>query len=469
MRIVLCVTPEFHSETPPLGLAYLKASLCQKGHFVKCLNFSEKSSAPSGSNFSLSDTTEDYLKNNSAMISEWVEKIVALEPNVVGVTLWTSTKTSACALAKALKAISPKLLVIAGGPDTVASERLNDYLKYFDVIVEKEGEITICQLVEEYQNKGFVSETEGVWTLRDGQAHLTAPSGRIKDLDALPMPDFSDFDVKSFGQGFSVMFSRGCNSYCAFCQGKKYFSYQLSRSGLNVFREVQSQIRNTGCNKFVFADDSLISAATFKEFEIFCDKVLEEGMNIKWRLYGQRISPLLIEAYVKKMVAAGLKKITFGLESFSENVRKDMGKVASDQVTEQNLRLFVGLGVEVNLLMIYGYPSETDEDFEKTLTMIEKMGDHFSNIYFNCFQINSEYYDRRPGVVNFSDGKWHPFNWFSVAVDLEKRKKRFLKLIAVLNDLGRNYSIVDPCLKRVLSQWNDLLEKELLETWAKEV
>ena len=342
-------------------------------------------------------------------------------------------------------------------------------MKYFDFLVEKEGEITICQLLDEYQNKGFVSETKGVWSLRDGQAHLTAPSGRIKDLDALPMPDFSDFDVKSFGQGFSVMFSRGCNSYCAFCHGKKYFSYQLSRSGLNVFREVQSQIRNTGCNKFVFSDDSLISATTLKEFEIFCDKVLEEGLNIKWRLYGQRISPLLIEAYVKKMVAAGLKKITFGLESYSESVRKDMGKVASDQVTEQNLSLFVGLGVEVNLLMIYGYPSETDEDFEKTLTMIKKMGNQFSHIYFNCFQINSEYYDRRPGVVNFSDGKWHPFNWFSVAVDFEKRKKRFLKLIAVLNDLGRNYSIVDPCLKRVLSQWNDLLEKELLETWAKEV
>ncbi|MDD5225720.1 MAG: radical SAM protein [Candidatus Omnitrophica bacterium] len=464
MRIILCVTPEFHSETPPLGLAYLKASLGDKGHFVRCLNFSEKNGALGGPSEGLSGTINDYAQKKSEVVNEWVEKIAALKPDIVGMTLWTSTRNASCALAMALKTKFPKLLVIGGGPDTVR-EKIDEYLKYFDLVVEKEGELAICQLVEEYRSKGCVSETKGVWSLKNGKVHLTAPVERIKDLDALPFPDFSDFETKSFQGGFPVMFSRGCNSYCTFCLGKKYFINQISRSGANVFREIKTQIQKTGCSKFVFADDSLISATTSGEFEVFCDKVLEEKLNIEWRIYGQRISPLFNEEYVRKMVMAGLKQITFGVESFSEKVRKDMGKVTSDAITDQNLTLFTRLGAGVSLLMIYGYPSETDEDFERTLLKIREMSGRFAHICFNCFGINLEYCNRRPGVVRFQDEDWHPFKWFSETVDLEKRKERFLRLVEVLDSLNQKYLIFEPCLKRSFRNWNNQLKQELLAEW----
>ena len=464
MRIVLCVTPEFYSEAPPLGLAYLKASLCREGHFVKCLNFSAENNILNCSSEGLVSTVKEYAEKNTETISDWVEKIAALKPDIVGVTLWTSTRSASCALAAALKMRFQKILVIGGGPDVVG-ERLDEYLRYFDLIVEQEGEEAVVKLVGEYQTNSSVTETKGVWSLKAGRAHLTAPSERIKDLDTLPIPDFSDFDICSYQEGFSVMFSRGCNANCTFCLAKKYFSNQLSRKGLSVFQEVKIQAQRMGCSKFIFADDSLISAATFKEFELFCDKLLEEKLNLEWRIYGLRVTPLFNEAYVKKMAAAGLKKVTFGVESFSENVRKDMGKVASDAITEQNLRLFLDHGIEIDLLMIYGYPNETDEDFGKTLKKIQKEGHRFHSICFNCFGIHLNYHKRRPGVLHFEGDIWHPYKWYSDAVDLPKRKERFLKLVEVLDARGKVYRIYEPCFKRGFSSWNSQLKETLLKEW----
>jgi hypothetical protein len=165
------------------------------------------------------------------------------------------------------------------------------------------------------------------------------------------------------------------------------------------------------------------------------------------------------------MVMAGLKQITFGVESFSEKVRKDMGKVTSDAITDQNLTLFTRLGAGVSLLMIYGYPSETDEDFERTLLKIREMSGRFAHICFNCFGINLEYCSRRPGVIRFQDEDWHPFKWFSETVDLEKRKERFLRLVEVLDSLNQKYLIFEPCLKRSFRSWNEQLKKELLKEW----
>ncbi len=163
MKVVLCVTPEFHSETPPLGLAYLKSSLVKQGHSVKCLDLSRGHKCavlyPLGN---LDMNIKDYLKQHYETMVSWTKDISDYKPDVIGITLWTSTKTAACALAFVLKETIPTAIIVGGGPDCL-HYNIKEYLDYFDYLIEKEGEQVICQFLEEYHTKGKINNTKGIW------------------------------------------------------------------------------------------------------------------------------------------------------------------------------------------------------------------------------------------------------------------------------------------------------------------
>jgi len=465
LRILLCLTPEFHSETPPLGLAYLKSSLMRKGHDVLCLDFSQgynRLSFPMGSSESVQEEGARYQE----AVESWADKIERLSPDMVGITLWSSTRVTACLLADAVRKRLPHVCVLGGGPDFLERDP-EGYLNSFDYVIEKEGETAICDFADEYRAQGGVTETRGVWTKSGGEIHRTGPGERISNLDELPIPDFSDFDLATYSEGLPVMFSRGCDANCTFCTNKKYFKRQVSRSGENMIREILRHRERTGSERFVFSDDSLLSTKNLDEFMVFCRLAAKSRDPFTWRVYGQRVFPAIKKKHVKRMKQAGLDRITFGVESFSERVRQDMGKVASDEVTRRVLFDFVDQGVQVSLLMIYGYPIETEEDFQKTLTWIERRGHRFSHICFSAFVITPEYLARRPGVVSSEGDGRHPLLWRSESVDPAVRKERFLRLAATLQGLGVEYMISDPLAGKYYRNWDARTQAEFEEDWIR--
>jgi len=397
---------------------------------------------------------------------------------MVGITLWSSTGPTACLLADALKKREPGLLLLGGGPDCLGYSAAG-YLEHFDYLIQNEGERSVCRFVQEVERKGRVPSTKGVWFMKDGQASLTAPAERIEELDELPFPDFSDFAVKDYREGLPIQFSRGCNANCVFCTNKKYFVRQVSRSASSLCREVETHIRNTTFprsrrslllrrpRRFIFADDSLLSSSNLPEFMDFCDLVIRKRIRISWSIYAQRILPSLRDNHVKRMKKAGLQRLTFGVESFSASVRRDMGKVASDRVTDRVLDMFLEQGIQVNLLMIYGYPTESDEDFEATWSRIERQGNRFGDITFNCFVPTDEYLSRRPGVVTVAPGPGSAYRWYSSTVDLTSRRWRFLRLAELLERLRVNFKIGDPHMIRYYKRWNKRQERRAMKDWKR--
>ena len=72
------------------------------------------------------------------------------------------------------------------------------------------------------------------------------------------------------------------------------------------------------------------------------------------------------------MVAeAGLDLISCGIESGSEKVRKDMKKGFKNSSLHTMLKEFERVGVKVVPLMMVGYPTETEEDFQMSLDLLD--------------------------------------------------------------------------------------------------
>ena len=463
MKIVLCVTPTFHSETPPLGLAYLKASLIEKGHSVRCLDFSkgyDRLCYPVGPSQHMVD---DFDKKDQ-VVASWVDKIEDLHPDIVGITLWFSNGLTARMLAQAIKRRRPKTVVLGGGPDLLEGDK-RAYLECFDYGIENEGEQAICDFVDEYEKTGTISQTRGVWYQVDGEIRSTGPRERIDDLDLLPYPDFSDFALPSYSEGIPVMYSRGCSANCTFCTNKKFFAGQVSRTAHSMYDEILSHTQRTGLRKFIFADDSLLSPTNLEEFSLFCKKVIKGKLDIRWRIYAQRILPSIRKKHVKKMRKAGLESVGFGVESFSKKLRKDMGKTGSNSTTQRVLSDFLDQGIRLNILMLYGYPIETEEDFQESLSWIKQNGRRFSHICFSCFVVNSMYCRKRPGIVTFEEDGRHPYKWRSKDVNLLTKKDRFLRLIEVLDELNVEYMISDPFVTKFYRDWTADSKAEFEEEW----
>src|SRR5271168_4313765 len=99
-------------------------------------------------------------------------------------------------VAKATKAILPRLPVILGGwhPTLLADETLAE--RYVDVVVRGQGERTICELADAIEHQRSFKDIAGIsWKTSVIRTHN--PDRKVEQLDDLPLPayDMVDFDA----------------------------------------------------------------------------------------------------------------------------------------------------------------------------------------------------------------------------------------------------------------------------------
>ncbi|CAB5083801.1 hypothetical protein D3OALGA1CA_413 [Olavius algarvensis associated proteobacterium Delta 3] len=116
-----------------------------------------------------------------------------------------------------IKAVSPKTVIIIGGPIASTIPELLLRNTPVDYAVVGEGEETIVDLLGAFRRKGTAAGVPGVYA-RDGAGNLIygGDRQRIRDLDAYPFPDYDAFSIdrytaflKESGRCLDVLASRG--------------------------------------------------------------------------------------------------------------------------------------------------------------------------------------------------------------------------------------------------------------------
>jgi hypothetical protein len=69
---------------------------------------------------------------------------------------------------------------------------------------------------------------------------------------------------------------------------------------------------------------------------------------------------------------AGCTSWTIGVESGSERVRNDMKKKFTNNDIDWSANMLFNYGINQTWLLMVGYPSETDQDFEDTKNLLKK-------------------------------------------------------------------------------------------------
>lgn len=297
----------------------------------------------------------------------WADKILDRGTDWIGISLLSINSIICCFdLCTYLKLKNPSCKVVLGGPG-VSTSGIMGKANFGDLLIENnlindyiqgEGEEKIIDLLED-RKKDYYNQ--------------------IDDLDNLPIPNYNDFDLTKYNNNdnlLSVTGSRGCVRNCSFCDIKSAWKKYRYRSGKSIAEEIIHYYNEYKVTDIQFTD-SLINGS-LKSFGDFLNTMIQAkekniiSNSVKWS--GQficRPENQFREEWYQKMARAGVGQLYIGIESASESVLADMAKKLKYSDIKFMMEMLLKYEIQCDLLLIVGYPTETDEDFQKTIAMIK--------------------------------------------------------------------------------------------------
>lgn len=202
----------------------------------------------------------------------------------------------------------------------------------------------------------------------------------FNQLDDISNIAFSNFDDISFddyeNKTIFINGSRGCVRKCSFCDIKHYWPKYRFRPGEKIADEIIHHYNKYNVKNFAFSD-SLVNG-NMKEFRKFCSRLAQENLPIRWE--GQFIFRNgTTEVDWDNIKKSGCKKIWIGIESGSEKIRNDMAKKFTNEALYDSIDNAGKRDINMNFLLLVGYPTETIKDYYQTLELIHK-SKHFNKL-----------------------------------------------------------------------------------------
>jgi anaerobic magnesium-protoporphyrin IX monomethyl ester cyclase len=303
--------------------------------------------------------------------------------------------------------------LILGGPvfniaDTAAAWRR---IPGLTAIVGGEVDMMLPDIVEAACTRGDLLAFDGV-TLPDGRCSTPAPP--LRDLDRIPVPDFTDFPWHRYRVPvIPVMAGRGCQwSRCLFCSDVVSVTGRTfrTRSVESVLSEMREQSARHATRNFIFLDLKLNSSpAMFRGIVENVQRYIPGAQWIGTVHVDLRRDNGLTRSELFAAAAAGMRRISFGLESGSQRLLDAMHKGASVEANAEFIRNAHAAGLSIRCTMFKGFPGETAEDLECTARFLEEHEPYLDRVRFNEFSIVED-------TPIYSEIRDHPWKYPAIRV-----------------------------------------------------
>ncbi len=281
--------------------------------------------------------------------------------------------------------------LVLGGPVFNMQETAHAWrsIPGLTAIVGGEVDLTLHRIIEAVCAGEDLLQFDGVM-LPDGRTRGAAPP--LRELDRSPIPDFTDFPWDRYRvRIIPLMTGRGCQwNRCVFCSDVVSASGRTfrTRSVESVLAEMEEQSRRHQTSNFLLLDLKLNSNPAMLR------GIIE---NIQRRVPGaewigtvhvdQRKDNGLSRRDLRAAVAAGMRRVSFGLESGSQRMLDAMDKGCSVESNSEFIRNAHEAGLSVRCTMFKGFPGETPDDLLQTAEFLEQHSAYIDRVRFNEFSV----------------------------------------------------------------------------------
>jgi len=320
-----------------------------------------------------------------------LEKINATQPDIVGITSpFPGNIYGAFRIAQAIRSIRPEIkMALGGGYPNTELRGLKDprVFEYFDFVSIDSGEIPLKRIIEHVAGRRPMETLHKTYTCRHGVvSYHTDPSviplphseTGTPTYDGLPMDNYLYvFDtlnpmhrIWSDGRWNKLMVAHGCYwSQCTFCDTKLEYIDRFSKAPASLLVDrMESLIAETGQTGFHFVDE----AAPPAMLKALSEEILHRGLVVTW--WGNiRFEKSFTPALCELMAAAGCVAVSGGLEIAEDRLLALIKKgVTVDQVA-QVTHAFTSAGIMVHAYLMYGYPTQTEQETINSLEMVRQL------------------------------------------------------------------------------------------------
>ena len=341
---------------PNVGIAYLIPLLRQQGNDVRVIDL-----------------------NNEAITNKKVLEIIEeYKPDIVGLSVKTSTMKDARSLSKQIKDTFPGIHIILGGPHTKFEYNKLITEPWFDSIFVGEGEYILPVVCAAVASGNPMQQIDGVVTKNSLKKDFCLEQTLINgtQLDSLPFPEYDLFPQNvrnSIRTAYPIVTSRGCVYNCSYCSvpevsGKGF----RKRSPENVVKELNWARQKYGATGFWIIDD--VFNLDIKRSKEICRAIIHANLNMIWScpngLRADRVDPELAGL----MFESGCRSVSVGVESADPDILKTVKKGETIEDIEKGIRIFKESGIDVNGFFIVGLPGDSFRAEERSVEFVKKMG-----------------------------------------------------------------------------------------------
>lgn len=273
-------------------------------------------------------------------------------------------------LAKRIKQMNPRCIIIFGGPQAsiTYSETLLRY-SFVDIILRGEAELGWTTLIGQIQCGALNwNDIPGAAWNDNGNIRETPCTAPEQNLDLLPIPLYERYPRIANSPFSMIEVGRGCPYNCTFCCTNTYFSRQARMKSPERIVKEMNRIHNLyGVSNFDFVHDMF----TYNSQTVMsvCSELRKTGYT--WGCSSR--TDTLTDELLDCMGNSGCKGFYFGIETGSPRMQKVLNKNLDINRAVDTIRTVKRKGFRATVSIIFGFPQETRDDIRDSILMVLEM------------------------------------------------------------------------------------------------
>lgn len=315
---------------------------------------------------------------------EWEQ--VFCQIGVFGISCYVWNREVQLKIARIVRSLNPKCLIVAGGPDLPYTD--TEFLRqnsFIDIIVKKDGEIPFRKILSELVGgtNNFQSVPGLILLSRDGIVD-TGVSESIKLFQVSPWLRNREYletiieRYKKRQESLTVVFetNRGCPYSCTYCNWGSNTMSKIRTFDLENIKEEIKWFSNWGVGEFWIADANFGILARDIEISDWLSELSRAKSGAFVQMFAAKNHPEQVAKAALTLHRAGLlRDFYIGIQSTSPVTLAAIGR--TNMKLEKHIELVRTLkenGVPVVGQLILGCPGETVESWRKTVIDVFEMG-----------------------------------------------------------------------------------------------
>lgn len=318
------------------------------------------------------------LRKTLADVEEFLNRE---SPDVVFFSTSTCTIYKDLLIAKVAKEIRRSIVTVAIGTHVMAlPEETFKESEYLDVIVYSGEWEQVCLNI--VQNISNLKTARGIiFQESSGEIIKTSDQLPVENLDNLGFPAHDKLNKGAYGDPTShrspktmVMGQKSCINNCSFCCQPAFFGApSIRKRSVGHFLEELQWVQKLGFKEVMFNDATLTADSEWAS-SLF-EGMIRNKIDLTWNCStrADRINPDVLSL----MKRAGCHTIAIGMESIDPAVLKNIKKNIKAEQIKKAVSLIKKEGINTIVFCVVGFPGETKESIEKTISFLKTLNTTF--------------------------------------------------------------------------------------------